>query len=64
MVLVSWWLGRKHYPIPYQVVRIMVYIMIAIGLYALAEISNTEEIINEFSKIMKSLNNGTKNPGT
>jgi O-antigen/teichoic acid export membrane protein len=50
MVLVSWLLGRKHYPIPYQVVRIMVYIIIAIGLYALAEISNREEINYEFIK--------------
>jgi O-antigen/teichoic acid export membrane protein len=50
MVLVSWWLGRKHYPIPYQVSRIMVYIIIAVGLFGLAEISNKEEIYYEFIK--------------
>jgi len=50
MVLVSWWIGRKYYPIPYQVLRILVYIIIAIILFVLAELSNTEEIINEFLK--------------
>lgn len=33
MVIVSYFLGHKYYPIPYQVGRVLFYISLAIGLY-------------------------------
>ena len=50
MVLISWRLGQKFYPIPYQVKRIIGYIVIAVILFGVAELSNMEKIISEFVK--------------
>jgi len=36
MLLVSYFLGRKHYPVPYQVKRIGTYLLVCIGLSAVS----------------------------
>lgn len=33
MVISSYWLGQKHYPVPYETGRIMFYLLICIGFY-------------------------------
>ena len=44
MIVITWWLGRRHYPIPYPLKRIALYIMIALTLYALAYFTKTETL--------------------
>ncbi len=36
IVLLSYGLGRRYYPVPYQVLRVLMYIVIGVGLYAAA----------------------------
>jgi O-antigen/teichoic acid export membrane protein len=50
MVLISWFLGRKFYPVPYQVLRILAYILVALILYGLAAVSKTEGTLIEILK--------------
>ena len=50
MVLISWMLGRRHYPIPYEILRILGYIGIALGLFALAGLTDTGKTVNELLK--------------
>ena len=50
MVLISWAWGRKHYPVPYQVSRILVYIIIALALFGLARLTEMEITLNEILK--------------
>lgn len=38
MILVSYQLGKKYFPIPYNTQRIMVYFAIALGLYGISEL--------------------------
>ncbi len=33
MMLTSYWLGQKHYPVPYDTGRILFYLFISVGLY-------------------------------
>ena len=50
MVMISWLLGRKYYPVPYHVLRIMTYFILAIGLFAVAKITESDRIITELLK--------------
>ncbi len=50
MVLISWLLGRKYYPVPYPVLRILAYMALALGLYALAKLTVTENTLTELLK--------------
>jgi O-antigen/teichoic acid export membrane protein len=42
MIIITWYLGAKHYPVPYPVRTIAVYLLFALGLYALAYYSRIE----------------------
>jgi O-antigen/teichoic acid export membrane protein len=44
MIVITWRLGRRHYPIPYPLKRIALYILVALSLYALAYFTKTENI--------------------
>jgi O-antigen/teichoic acid export membrane protein len=44
MICITWQLGKRHYPIPYQLKRIAAYVVIALAIYALACFTETEEI--------------------
>ncbi len=50
ILILSWWLGRKYYPVPYKVARILFYSGVAIALYFLniyiKEISGLHYFIN------------------
>ena len=50
MIAVTWWLGTRHYPIPYPLKRIALYIFIALALYALAYFTKTENLFLNLSK--------------
>ena len=41
MVLVSFWLGKKYYPIPYDVPKIVLNISIFLGLWVLSMVLET-----------------------
>lgn len=47
MVVISYWMGQKHYPIPYPLKRIFLYLLTALGLYGLSVYLNLE---NDFVK--------------
>ena len=42
MVLISYFLGQKHYPIPYNLKRVFTYLGVAVGLYAISSIFKTD----------------------
>jgi O-antigen/teichoic acid export membrane protein len=42
MMLISYFAGRKYYPVPYDVLRISAYILLAILLYYLSKVFNTD----------------------
>lgn len=44
MIVITWWLGRRNYPIPYPVKRIALYVFVAISLYALSLLTKMENI--------------------
>jgi O-antigen/teichoic acid export membrane protein len=44
MICITWQLGRRHYPIPYQLKRIATYVVIALALYSLAYLKKIEKI--------------------
>ena len=50
MVVLSWLLGRKHFPVPYQTARILAYISIALALFALARLTRMENTMMEILK--------------
>ena len=33
MVITSYWLGQKHYPVPYETGRIFFYLFVCVGIY-------------------------------
>jgi hypothetical protein len=35
MMIASYWLGKKFYPVPYPLKKLTVYILVAIGIYML-----------------------------
>ncbi|MCS6991117.1 MAG: polysaccharide biosynthesis C-terminal domain-containing protein [Chitinophagales bacterium] len=37
MVVISYALGQRYYPVPYQVGRVLLYLVLAVGLYAIAQ---------------------------
>ena len=45
MISVTWQLGKRHYPVPYPLRRIALYIFIALSLYTIAYFTNTENIV-------------------
>ena len=45
MITVTWWLGKRHYPIPYLLKRIVMYVFIALALYSATYFSKTENIM-------------------
>jgi len=45
MITVTWWLGKRHYPIPYPLKRIVMYVFIALALYSATYFSKTENIM-------------------
>jgi len=42
MIVITWRLGKRHYPIPYPLKRIALYVIIALFLYALAYLTKFE----------------------
>ena len=46
MMIASLFLGRKHYPIPYDLKRIFSYIFLSFALYKLSVFFNTTTVIN------------------
>ena len=44
MIIITWRLGKRHYPIPYPIKRIALYVIIALSLYTIAYFTNTENI--------------------
>ncbi|MEL6945194.1 MAG: polysaccharide biosynthesis C-terminal domain-containing protein, partial [Bacteroidota bacterium] len=38
MMVISYWLGQRKYPVPYEVGKISVYIIAAVGMYGLSEL--------------------------
>ena len=44
MIFITWRLGKRHYPIPYPLKRIALYIFIALSLYAVAYLTRMENI--------------------
>jgi O-antigen/teichoic acid export membrane protein len=36
MIIITWWLGNRHYPVPYAMKNIFSYIAVALSLYLLA----------------------------
>jgi O-antigen/teichoic acid export membrane protein len=45
MIAITWRLGRRHYPIPYPVKRIALYVVIALALYTLAYFTKMENMV-------------------
>lgn len=45
MIAISYQLGRKYFPIPYNTGRIMVYFIIALGLYGVSEMWHSLDLI-------------------
>jgi len=45
MITVTWWLGKRHYPIPYPLKRIAIYVFIALALYSVTYFSKTENMM-------------------
>ncbi|MEM6699835.1 MAG: polysaccharide biosynthesis C-terminal domain-containing protein, partial [Bacteroidota bacterium] len=37
MMVISYWLGQRNYPVPYEVGKITFYILAAVGMYGLSE---------------------------
>jgi len=46
MMLASLYIGRKHYPIPYDLKRVFSYIFLSFVLYKLSDLLNTTMLIN------------------
>ena len=44
MIAITWALGRRHYPVPYPIKRIALYIIIALALYLLAYFTKMENM--------------------
>ena len=44
MILITWRLGKRHYPIPYPVKRMAMYMVIALVLFALSHFTKMENI--------------------
>ena len=44
MIVITWQLGRRHYPVPYPIKRIALYIVIALALYFMAYFTKMENI--------------------
>lgn len=44
MIAITWRLGRRHYPVPYPLKRITLYVVIALALYMLAYFTKMENI--------------------
>jgi len=44
MIAITWWLGRRHYPIPYPLKRIALYVAIALALYTVAYLTKMENL--------------------
>jgi len=45
MVVITWMLGKRHYPIPYPLKRIALYIIIALSLYTVVYFTETKIIV-------------------
>jgi len=50
MICITWHLGRRHYPIPYQLKRIALYVIIALSLYSLAYFTKIENFAQNIFK--------------
>ena len=44
MIVITWQLGRRHYPVPYPIKRIALYVVIALALYFLAYFTKMENM--------------------
>jgi len=44
MIVITWRLGKRHYPIPYPLRRIALYIIFALALYVVAYFTKTENM--------------------
>ena len=40
MIIISYWLGTKYYPIPYDIKTIMLYFAVGIGLFGISQLLN------------------------
>jgi O-antigen/teichoic acid export membrane protein len=44
MALASYWSGKRAYPIPYRVDRMLGYIVLAVGVFGLSQVFRTETL--------------------
>jgi len=44
MIIITWQLGKRHYPIPYPVNRIALYVVIALTIYAIVYFTKLENV--------------------
>jgi len=44
MIAITWQLGRKHYPVPYPLKRIALYVVIALALYTVGYFTKVENL--------------------
>ncbi|MBC7486802.1 MAG: polysaccharide biosynthesis C-terminal domain-containing protein [Cytophagaceae bacterium] len=49
MALLSWYFGQKYYPIPYQLVKISLYILFAVGLVVLSSLIQTDSALSDLA---------------
>ncbi|MCK5344341.1 MAG: polysaccharide biosynthesis C-terminal domain-containing protein, partial [Candidatus Heimdallarchaeota archaeon] len=50
MVVLSWALGRRFYKIPYQLTRILMYVFLALALYAVSELISSGNTFTDMAK--------------
>ena len=50
MICIVWQLGKRHYPVPYPLKRISLYIIIAISLYMIAYFTQMENLLHSILK--------------
>jgi len=49
MVLISYWLGQKYFPVDYPLKRIFSYLVLAIGLYGITTVLNLETSVLKYT---------------
>jgi len=49
MALLSWYYGQKYYPIPYQVIKIGLYVLFSIALVFLSAYIQTQDILSDLA---------------
>jgi O-antigen/teichoic acid export membrane protein len=48
MVAISYWLGQKHYPVPYPLRKMVFYLILALGIYALSDFLALQDLLLKY----------------